>query len=157
MHSKVYLLYKKYNEEDYICYEYSTDEEAADLLEIERAIMDEFGFEDEQDIWYGGRTVEYWTRVLEQVREIYPEIQKLYKYHKIIGTKNNILKALSREQETEEMHQLNEKIIDFIDRQAENNMYKSIEDNPYDHSKRLSERYVDAQKYLSDKLIKIKD
>lgn len=155
MHSKVYLLYKRYNDEE-MTYEYSTDEEAADLLEIEREIMDEFGFEDEQDIWYGGKTEEYWARVLEEVQVLYPEIQKMYKHHKIIGTKNNILKALSREQETEEMHQLNEKIINFIDQQAESNMYKSIE-NSEDYSKQLSSRYVDAQKYLSDKLIKIKD
>ena len=81
----------------------------------------------------------------------------MYKYHKIIGTKNNLLKALSKEEETEEMHQLNEKIIEFIDRQAESNMYKSIDNNPYDYSKQLSSRYVEAQRYLSDKLIKIKD
>lgn len=157
MHSRVYLLYKKYaNEKEMVC-KYSTDEEAADLLEIERKIMDEFGFDNEQDIWYGGRTDEYWARVIKEVQELYPEIQKMYKYHKIIGTKNNLLRALSKEEETEEMHCLNEKIIDFIDRQAENNMYKSIDDNPYNYDKQLSNRYVDAQKYLSNKLIKIKE
>ena len=157
-HSKAYCLYKaEFNDDDEIeniTYEYSTDEETSDLLEIEREVMDEFGFEDDQDIWYGGRTEEYWTRVLDEVQILYPEIQKLYRCHKIIGTKNNILKALSREQESEEMHKLNEKIMDFIDRQAENNMYKSIEE---DKNRRLSNRYVDAQKYLSDKLIKIID
>lgn len=155
-HSKAYCLYKsEFNDDNdviNITYDYSTDEETADILEVEREIMDEFGFEDDQDIWYSGRTEEYWKRVLEETQVLYPEIYKLYRYHKIIGTKTNLLKALSREQETEEMHKLNEKIIDYIDKQAENNMYKSLE-----NEKCLSNRYVDAQKYLSDRLIKIKD
>lgn len=157
-HSKAYFLYKEeFNDDNEVInikHEYSTDEETADLLDIEREIMDEFGFEDDQDIWYGGRSEEYWKRVLEETQILYPEVCKLYRCHKIIGTKNNLLKALSREQETEEMHKLNEKIIDFIDKQAENNMYKSIESN---EDKHLSNRYVDAQKYLSDRLIKIND
>lgn len=155
-HSKAYVLYKAdfngYNEVINIRYENSTDTETEYILNIEREIMDEFGFKNDQDIWYGGRTEEYWKRVIEEVQEIYPEIQKLYRCHKIIGTKNNILKALSRTEETEEMRELNKKIIEFIDKQAENNMYKSI-----DSEIRLSNRYVDAQKYLSDRLIKIKD
>ena len=160
-HSKSYGLYKAELNEDNeiinITYENSTDIETEDLLDVEREIMDEFGFKNDQDIWYGGKTEEYWERVLEEAQTLYPEIHKLYRCHKIIGTKNNLLKALSRTEETDEMHELNKKIIDFIDKQAENNMYKSIEENPEDNNKHLSNRYVSAQKYLSNKLIKIKD
>lgn len=156
-HSKSYGLYKaEFNDDNEIInikYENSTDRETEDLLDIEREIMDEFGFKNDQDIWYGGKTEEYWEMVLEEVQTIYPEIHRLYRCHKIIGTKNNLLKALSRTEETEEMHELNKKIIEYIDKQAENNMYKYIEES----GNRLSNRYVDAQKYLSDRLIKIRE
>lgn len=155
---QIYILYKE--EHDFKgkpitkC-THSTDVETEDILAIERQIMDEFGFKNDQDIWFGGRTVEYWDRVLEEVQGIYPDVCRLYRYYKIIGNLNNLLKALSQEQETEEMRMLNDKIIYFLNTQAENNMYKSFEES--DPKKWLSNRYLDAQYYLSDKLIKIKD
>lgn len=159
-HSKAYHLYKRKLNEDNEVVEtyfggYSDNHETKDIMTIEREVMDEFGFVKDQDIWFSGRTEEYWDRVLELTQEIYPEIHALYRCHKILGTKTNILKALSREEETTEMHILNEKILNFIDDQAENKRMNSL--NNEDKEKRLSRRYTDAQKYLSDKLIKIKE
>lgn len=136
---------------------HSTDAEIEDIMEIERTVMDELGFESDKDIWFGGQTREYWNRVLELVQEIDPDIYGLYRCHKIIGSKKNIQKALSREEESEEMCELNHKILNFIDLQAEKNIHKSFNKNPYDYTKQLSDRYVYAQRYLSDRLIKIKD
>lgn len=159
-HSKAYHLYKRTLDENNEVIEtyfggYSDNHETKDIMTIEREVMDEFGFIKDQDIWFSGRTEEYWDRVLELTQEIYPEIHALYRCHKILGTKTNILKALSREEETAEMHILNEKILNFIDEQAESKRINSL--NNVDKEKRLSRRYTDAQKYLSDKLIKIKE
>ena len=160
-HCKAYNKYEKiFNEEgeDTGKTQYaghSTDVETSDFLTIEVDIMKEFGFKTDQDIWFGGRTEEYWCRVNEEVQILYPEISHIYRCHKIICSKENALKALSQEQVSKEMHQLNEKILNYIDTQAENNVGRSIEKNPEDTSKHLSSRYVDAQKYLSNKLIKI--
>lgn len=144
---------------------HSTDAETSDILEIEREVMDIFGFKEEKDIWFSGKTEAYWKQVLEFAQELYPELRGIYRCHKIIGTKNNLLKALEREEETSEMHELNKKILDSLDRQALRKMEESIKNNPkdpisnlpIDHSKQLSVRYLDAQYYLSDKLIKIKE
>lgn len=156
-HSKAYHLYKRVLNEDNEVIEtyfggYSDNYETKDIMTIEREVMDEFGFEKDQDIWFSGKTEEYWNRVLELTQEIYPEIHALYRCHKILGTKTNILKALSKEEETVEMRILNEKILNFIDNQAEDKRIKSLNN---DEKERLSVRYTDAQKYLSDKLIKI--
>ena len=136
---------------------YSTDAEIEDIMEIERTVMDEFGFETDKDIWFKGQKHEYWKQVLELAQKIDPDIYGLYRCHKIIGIKKNLQSALSREEESREMCELNQKILDFIDTQAENNMHKSYEKNPYDYTKQLSDRYVSAQKYLSSRLIKIRE
>ena len=160
-HCKAYNKYEKvfdYYGKDTGKVEYkghSSDAETQDFLTIERSIMDEFGFKKEKDIWYGGRTEEYWKRVNEEIQILYPEISHIYRCHKIICSKENALKALSQEQVSKEKFELNKKILQYIDTQAENNVCKSIEKNPYDETKHLSNRYVEAQKYLSDKLIKI--
>lgn len=148
-HSRAYRLYK-YNEYP----TYSTDVEIEDIMEIERSVMDEFGFKHDKDIWFSSRKHEYWKKVLELVQEIYPDICGLYRCHKIISSKKNIQSALSREEETQEMHELNQKILSFINKQADKKVYECKED---DYTKRLSNRYLDAQYYLSDRLIKIKD
>lgn len=159
-HSKAYHLYKRIldinNEVIEVYYGgCSTDSETADLLEVEREVMDEFGYKTDKDIWFGGKTNEYYARVTELAQELYPEIHSLYRCHKIICTKANILKALNREQETNEMKQLNDKILNFIDNQAVSNYEKTLEED--DYTKRYTQKYLDAQYYLSDKLIKIKD
>lgn len=156
-HSKAYHLYKRVLDENNEVVEtyfggYSDNYETKDIMTIEREVMDEFGFVKDQDIWFSGRTEEYWDRVLELTQEIYPEIHALYRCHKILGTKTNILKALSREEETAEMHILNEKILNFIDNQAESKRIKSLEN---EKENRLSRRYTEAQKYLSNRLIKL--
>lgn len=147
-----YRAYRIYWNNDYPTY--STDFEIEFLMEIEREVMDEFGFKNEKDIWYGGKTHQYWDRVLELTQDVYPEVRGVYRCHKIIGSKKNIQKALTREEETKEMHELNKKILDFVNNQAEKNLSKS---ENWDYTKRLSNRYLDAQYYLSDRLIKIKD
>lgn len=159
-HSKAYHLYKRILDDNNEVIEvyyggYSTDAETADLLEVEREVMDEFGYKTDKDIWFGGRTHEYYNRVIELVQELYPEIHSLYRCHKIICTKANILKALSREQETSEMKQLNEKILNYIDNQAASNYEKTLTEE--DYTKKFTQKYLDAQYYLSDKLIKIKE
>ena len=136
---------------------HSSDIETKDFLTIERHIMDEFGFKTEQDIWFKGRTEEYWQRVNEEIQILYPEISHVYRCHKIICSKENAIKALSKEQITKEKYELNKKILAYIDKQAENNVTKSIEKNPDNEENHLSQRYVDAQKYLSDRLIKINE
>lgn len=148
-HSRAYRIYR-YNEYP----SYSIDAEIEDIMDIERTVMDEFDFKSDKDIWFSGKKHEYWKRVLELVQEIYPDICGLYRCHKIISSKKNIQKALSREEETQEMHELNQKILNYINRQADKKVY-SCENSNY--TKRLSNRYLDAQYYLSDRLIKIRD
>ena len=160
-HCKAYNIYEKIFDEEgkdtgKIQYAgHSSDAETSDFLTIEVEIMKEFGFKTDQDIWFGGKTEEYWNRVNEEIQVLYPEISHVYRCHKIICSKENALKALSKEQISKEMRLLNEKILKYIDTQAENNVSKSIEKNPDNEEKHLSSRYVDAQKYLSNKLIKI--
>lgn len=160
IHSKSYHLYKRVLNENNEVVEtyyggYSNDIETEHILEVERTVMDEFGYEKEKDIWFGGETPAYWDRVLELVQELYPEIHAIYRCHKILCTKANVLKALSREQETLEMKQLNEKVLNYIDNQAERNKDKNLTEE--DYKKKLSDKYVQAQLYLSDALIKIKE
>ena len=160
-HCKAYNIYEKIFDEEgkdtgkskHVGH--SSDVETSDFLTIEVEIMKEFGFKTDQDIWFGGRTEEYWNKVNEEVQILYPEISHIYRCHKIICSKENALKALSQEQVSKEKFELNKKILNYIDTQAENNVGRSVEKNPDDETKHLSSRYVDAQKYLSDKLIKI--
>ena len=133
---------------------YSTDEETADIMEIERSVMDAFGYQYESEIWFGD-TKGYFAEVTKRVQELYPEIHAIYRAHKIICTKKNVIKALSKEQTTNEMKQLNEKILNYIDNQAANKYESTILED--DYTKRYSQKYLDAQYYLSDRLIKIKD
>lgn len=133
---------------------YSTDEETADIMEIERSVMDAFGYQYESDIWFGD-TKHYFAEVTKKVQELYPEIHSIYRAHKIICTRPNVIKALSREQETQEMKQLNEKILNYIDNQAAQKYESTIIED--DYTKRYSQKYLDAQYYLSDRLIKIRD
>ena len=158
-HSKAYHIYKRVLDEENNEIEiydggYSTDKETADIMEVERSVMDDFGYTYESEIWFGETKV-YFTEVTKRVQEIYPEIHSLYRAHKIICTKENIMKALSREQATNEMKQLNEKILNYIDNQAVNKYESTILED--DYTKRYSQKYLDAQYYLSDRLIKIKD
>lgn len=158
-YSRSYHLYKRVldiNNEEIEVYDgqYSTDAETADIMEIERSVMDVFGYQYESEIWFGD-TKRYFAEVTKRVQELYPEIHSLYRAHKIICTKANVVKALSREQETSEMKQLNEKILNYIDNQAANKYESTIlEDN---YTKKYSQKYLDAQYYLSDRLIKIKE
>jgi hypothetical protein len=158
-YSRSYHLYKRtldINNEEIEVYDgqYSTDAETADIMEIERSVMDYFGYQYESEIWFGD-TKGYFAEVTKRVQELYPEIHSLYRAHKIICTKANVVKALSREQETNEMKQLNEKILNYIDNQAANKYESTILED--DYAKRYSQKYLDAQYYLSDRLIKIKD
>ena len=158
-HSRAYHIYKRIldinNEEIDICDGgYSTDEETAAIMEIERDVMDDYGYEYETEIWFGD-TKGYFAEVTRRVQELYPEIHSIYRCHKIIGTRRNVLKALSREQETQEMRKLNEKIVTYIDTQAANKYEETA--GIEDYTKRYSQKYLDAQYYLSDRLIKIKD
>ena len=158
-HSRAYHLYKRVldiDNEEIEVYDggYSTDAETADIMDIERDVMDYYGYQYETDIWFGN-TKEYFAEVTKRVQELYPEIHSIYRCHKIICTRRNVLKALSREQETQEMKQLNEKIVTYIDTQAANKYEETIEED--DYTKRYSQKYLDAQYYLSDRLIKIKE
>lgn len=156
-HSRAYHIYKRnldVNNEEIDIYDggYSTDEETAAIMEIERDVMDEFGYDYETDIWFGD-TKGYFAEVTQRVQELYPEIHSIYRCHKIIGTRRNVTKALSREQETQEMRQLNEKIVTYIDNQAASKYEETLGNE--DYTKRYSQKYLDAQYYLSDRLIKI--
>lgn len=133
---------------------YSTDEETADIMEIERSVMDDYGYQYESDIWFGN-TKGYFAEVTKRVQELYPEIHSIYRAHKIICTKANVVKALSKEQITQETKQLNEKILNYIDNQAAAKYESTLQED--DYTKRYSQRYLDAQYYLSDRLIKIKE
>lgn len=158
-HSRAYHIYKRIldvDNEEIDVYDggYSTDAETADIMDIERSVMDEFGYQYETDIWFGD-TKGYFSEVTKRVQELYPEIHSIYRCHKIIGTRRNVMKALSREQETQEMKQLNEKIVTYIDTQAANKYEETAKED--DYTKRYSQKYLDAQYYLSDRLIKIKE
>ena len=156
---RAYHLYKRtldINNEVIDIYDgsYSTDEETADIMEIEREVMDDFGYTYESEIWFGS-TKAYFAEVTKRVQEIYPEIHSIYRAHKIICTKQNVIKALSKEQITQETKQLNDKILNYIDNQAASKYESTLLEE--DYTKRYSQKYLDAQYYLSDRLIKINE
>lgn len=158
-HSRAYHIYKRVLDVDNEVIEiydghYSTDAETADIMEIERNVMDSFGYQYESDIWFGD-TKGYFAEVTKRVQELYPEIHSIYRAHKLICTRQNVIKALNRHEETQEMKQLNEKILNYIDNQATKKFESTLEET--DYMKRYSQKYLDAQYYLSDRLIKIRD
>ena len=158
-HSRAYHIYKRVLDVDNEVIEiydghYSTDAETADIMEIERNVMDSFGYQYESDIWFGD-TKGYFAEVTKRVQELYPEIHSIYRAHKLICTRQNVIKALNRHEETQEMKQLNEKILSYIDNQATKKFESTLEET--DYMKRYSQKYLDAQYYLSDRLIKIRD
>lgn len=158
-HSRAYHIYKRVLNADNEVIEiydghYSTDTETADIMDIERSVMDSFGYQYESDIWFGD-TKGYFAEVTKRVQELYPEIHSIYRAHKLICTRQNVIKALNRHEETQEMKQLNEKILNYIDNQAAKKFESTLEET--DYMKRYSQKYLDAQYYLSDRLIKIRD
>ena len=117
--------------------------------------MDEFGYKDESEVWLRRRSKEYFSLILEKAQEIYPGLKGVYRCIKFLYNKEDITKALTKDEENIKKKELNDKVLTFINNQTEKN-YLSTADVEYGEFK-YTRKYEQAQYYLSDRLIKIKD
>lgn len=155
-YSNVYHMYfEVYDEDGIYNYEcYSNDAETRDIMGIEREVLDIFGYRDESEVWLRRRSNEYFSLILEKAQELYPGLKGVYRCIKFIYNKQDITKALTKEEENIKKKELNDKVLTFINNQTEKN-YLSTVDAEYGEFK-YTRKYEQAQYYLSDKLIKIR-
>lgn len=158
-YTNVYRMYfEVYDEEgkviDYYDY-YSNDDETRDIMGIEREILDMFGYKDESEVWLRKRSKEYFSLILDKGQELYPGLRGIYRCIKFIYNKEDIDKALTRDEENMKKKELNDKVLSFINNQTEKNYLKTA-DVDYGEFK-YTKKYEQAQYYLSDRLIKIRD
>ena len=157
--SNVYHMYFEIEENDCVIKKYDTysnDAETKDIMTIEREVLDLFGFENESEVWLHHVGKEYYKEITERAKELYPGLKGLYRCYKFLFDKNNIKNALTRDEENRKKKELNGKIIKFIDEQTEKN-YLSTADVEYGEGFKYTKKYEQAQYYLSNRLIKIKD
>lgn len=156
-YSNVYHMYydvydedgKKIDEYDH----YSNDAETKDIMVIEREVLDSFGYETESEVWLKHKSKEYYKEIVKRAQELYPGLKGIYRCYKFLFDRNNIKKALTRDEENMKKKELNNKVYTFINNQTEKN-YLSTVDVEYGEFK-YTRKYEQAQYYLSDKLIKI--
>lgn len=155
--SNVYVML--FEENGKITEHYSTDDETREIMGIEREILDSYGYKDESDIWLRHKNKEYFSLILEKAQELYeglyPDIVGIYRCIKFIYNKEDIQNALTRDQEIRKKVELNEKVYNFINKQTEKNYLSTVEVG-FGEGFKYTRKYEQAQYYLSDRLIKIK-
>lgn len=158
-YSNVYhMYYDVYDEEGNKIDEYdhySNDAETKNIMSIEREVLDLFGYEYESEVWLRNKSKEYYKEITARAQELYPGLKGIYRCYKFLFDRNNIKKALTRDEENLKKKELNEKVLSFINKQTEKN-YLSTADVDYGEFK-YTRKYEQAQYYLSDRLIKIKE
>ena len=130
-------------------YMLSDDNDKCNILEAEREVLQEFGYEKMIQVQLSFKTKSFYKRVYEILDEKYG-IKYYFKQIRIIYTSTDIINALPILQEKLNKKLLNERIVDTLDKQAYQRYYKNFNgwnDNylPFD--------YLQAQDILTQALI----
>ena len=159
--SNVYRMYfEVYDEDGNVIDEYDTysnDDETRDIMGIEREVLDLYGYKDESEVWLRRRNKEYFSLILEKAQELYPGIKGIYRCIKFIYNKEDITKALSKDEENLKKKELNDKVLSFINNQTEKNYLSTVDVDYGSGEFKYTRKYEQAQYYLSDRLIKIRE
>lgn len=157
-YSNVYHMYYNIYEngkliETYDCY--SNDHETRSIMKIEREVLDIFGFKDESEVWLRKRNKEYFELILDKAQELFPGLKGVHRNIKFIYNKEDMHRALSKDEEYMKKKELNDKVLSFINNQTEKNYLKTVD---VEHGEfKYTRNYEQAQYYLSDRLIKINE
>lgn len=136
---------------------YTNDEEIKKVIKIRNKVMLEMGFKTEWDAMHSRQSQQYYNRINSELRYNYfPNLSGVYKYYKILYNLEDIKHSLKQDEEevTVLKQELNQNILDFINKQANKNYLKTI-DVESGTGIKFTENYLMAQIFLSDKLIKI--
>ena len=147
--------------------EEATIEEEQFILKIEKEILNELGCKDINEVFLKNKYEYYYKERNEKAKELFGA-SEIYDYYHIIHIPENTKQALSESEVKLKKKELNEKIIKFINDQAE-----QIYDAEGEESEKIKEfieegywpcdrkffyyykGYVEMQHLLSDKLLKI--
>lgn len=160
-YSNVYHMYYDIYDEDGTKIDeydhYSSDAETKDIMAIEREVLDLFGYEHENEVWLRNRSKEYYKEITERAQELYPGLKGVYRCYKFLFDRNNIKRALTRDEEKLKKKELNDKVLSFINKQTEKNYLSTVDVDYGSGEFKYTRKYEQAQYYLSDRLIKIRD
>ena len=102
------------------------------------------------------REKEYYEKTVANIQENLPGVIYIYKYHKLVYNYEDIVAALKNDELVKNKKiELNQKVLDFINKQANNNYMSTIDKKPEDGEIIYGNNYLYTQHYLSDRLIKI--
>lgn len=155
--STVYnLLFEETDERgNTVCYnQYTDDEGTKKILKVERKVLKDMGFSTEWEATHSKKSQEYYNRVDSEAREYFPNLTKVYKCYKLLYNLDDMQDALTNEEIIPIKKELNEKVLEFINKQANKNYLSTIDVEPGKGMK-FTVNYTMAQHYLSDKLIKL--
>lgn len=162
LQNKCYIKYSKpymIGEQEpngFIRYREAKDYETEYILANKRKLLNELNCDKEWQVHKNHKDKEYYP-VLDQIFYEEQGWVNVYEMHKIIYIKDEIIKALPKEQIKLQRMGLNEKVIERMNKQAEDLYENRLEDksiNKY-YKKHYYKNYVDSQYLLSDKLLKI--
>jgi len=101
-------------------YRDATDTERKYILRTERALLKEFGFETDYQLFSSDKRSLYYEK-LEKIFQREKGWNNVYMCYKFIYDKSNIIAAIN---EDEEVKRMNDLIVDVLNEQAENNYKK---------------------------------
>jgi hypothetical protein len=137
-------------------YDYYTDDnDTRIILGIEREVLCELGYTNEFEALSGPRAKEYYERITEKAKEIFVGLTGLYRCYKFIYIRENFQKVLDSDKQLNKKLDLNQKILKFINDQANKN-YLSTEQIEYGDGFKYTKNYNAAQYYLSSRLITLR-
>lgn len=137
-------------------YEEANDYTLYKILETEKEVLEEMGYDKFIQVQLRYKTNQYYNRVKELLYERYG-ITNYYKQIEIIYTQKHIIKALPDVERELEKELLNTQIVDVLNKQAEKIYKKNEEDFFMEKSDFYPpSNYVLAQKLLTSALIQIK-
>lgn len=137
-------------------YDYYTDDnDTRIILGIEREVLCELGYNNEFEALSSPRAKEYYERITEKAKEIFVGLTGLYRCYKFIYIRENFQKVLDSDKQLNKKLDLNQKILKFINDQANKN-YLSTEQVEYGDGFKYTKNYNAAQYYLSSRLITLR-
>ena len=141
-----------------------SDEEIEQILACERRALEDLGFDNVNDLF---QTALFTNKKNETIRKYFDlrnkylkedlEFDFVYRVYKIICNRSYLKKALDKNIKVlQKKQQLNDKIIKYLDNQAQNDFKKNKED--YDSGKtdfKYQDYYVELQKVIITKILKL--
>lgn len=136
---------------------FANDTEIKYILKAERKTLLSMGLKKENEVFLKRREKEYYSKVVENIQENLPGVIHVYKYYKLLYNYEDILAALKNDELVRSKKiELNEKVIDFINKQANKNYMSTIDKSPEDGEIIYGNNYLYTQHYLSNRLMKLK-